>query len=204
MLIKINKNKPDKSLIQKAVEILNKGGVLVAPTETAYGFICDATNARAIDRVYKIKVRKKKKYLPLVVASLVQMRNFFELGGKELLLVEKYPGLSIILRPKVGAQKQDVYLAEGQENCAIRISTSSLIGNLARKFGRPLTASSANLAGKDICYSVNDIYKQIHSLEKKVDMILDGGVLRRRKPSTIIRVDGGKVEILRQGEIEIN
>ncbi|MFH1890652.1 MAG: L-threonylcarbamoyladenylate synthase [Candidatus Kuenenbacteria bacterium] len=203
MLVKVNKDKPDKDIIKKAVEILNKGGILVAPTETAYGFICDATNFQAIYKVYSIKRREKNKYLPLAVASLIQLQNFFELNEKELELVGKYPCISIVLKPRIGAQKYDVHLVENQKNCAVRVSTNNLIKNLAKKLGRPLTASSANLAGGGVCYSVPDIKKQIGDLENKVDMILDGGALAIKKPSTIVKVRGDKIKVLRHGETEI-
>ena len=198
--MQIDKDKPNKEIVKQAVEILENGGVLVAPTETAYGFVCDATNELAIDKVYQIKGREKNKFLPLVVSSLIQLQNFFELSDRELELATKYPGLSIILKPKLGAQKQDVCLIEGQENCAVRIS-NNLIRNLAKKLGRPLTASSANLAGESVCYSVEDIEKQMGDLENKVDMVLDAGELKIKKPSTIVKVEGDKVKILRQGEI---
>ncbi len=193
----------DRKILKQAVTILENGGVLVAPTETAYGFICDATNSRAIDKVYELKGRQKDKFLPLVVASLIQLQNFFELNDSELELAEKYPGLSIVLKPRFGAQKKDVYLVEGQDNCAVRVSTNNLISNLAKKLGRPLTASSANLAGEGVCYSVIDIKKQIDNLDDKVGMILNTGELKMKKPSTIVRVESGKVQILRQGEIEV-
>ncbi|OIO18128.1 threonylcarbamoyl-AMP synthase [Candidatus Kuenenbacteria bacterium CG1_02_38_13] len=193
----------NKETIKKAVDILINGGGLIAPTETAYGFVCDATNKEAIDKIYKIKKREKNKFLPLAVASLAQMQDYFELNKKELDLSKKHPGLSLVVRPRVREQVNNVFLFKDQKDCAVRISTNNLIQSIARKLGRPLTVSSANLAGEDVCYSVPEIKKQIGDLESKVDMILDNGRLKVKKPSTIVRVCGDGVEILRQGEIEI-
>ena len=218
MLVKINNKNSQNDIINHAVQILRRGGVLVAPTETVYGLCGDATNRKTIKKIIRIKNRPQNKFFPLVVASLQQLQQYFELNKKEVELVKKYPGLSIVLKPKIGAQKRDVYLMPGQENCAVRISTNNLMRSLAKKLARPLVATSANIAGGKTCYDVRCVFESFKvplgahgnfdaspkGGLKLVYMILDGGVSPKNKPSTIVRVWGEEIEVLRQGEIEVS
>jgi len=204
MIVKVNKDHPTKNIIQQAVHILEEGGVLIAPTETAYGLVCDATDISVIKKIVEIKKRPENKFFPLVVASIQQLQMYFELNDNELELVKRYLGLSIILNPKLRAHKKDVALMPGQEMCAVRITTNNLMRNLAKKLGRPIVATSANIAGGENCYDIDCMVKQIEKLEDKVGVVLDAGVLQKNKPSTIVKVEGKKVKVVRQGEIKIN
>jgi L-threonylcarbamoyladenylate synthase len=215
-------NKKDKKVVETAVRILKAGGVLVFPTETAYGLAADAGNKKAIEKIYKIKGRMASKFLSLIVGNLEQMREFFVLGEKELELVKKYKGLTIILKVKrQKAKGKSIYLAPRQKTCAVRISKYKLDRELALELGRPITATSANRSGGENCYSVEEVMGQLKMIPlcpdsaplhrdtppklggDKIDLIIDGGKLIKRKPSTIVKVEGGKVVVVRQGEIEI-
>ncbi len=206
-------NKKDKQVVEVAVGVLNSGGVLVFPTETAYGLAADAGNKKAIQKIYKIKGRGASKFLPLIVGSLKQMQEFFELGEKELELVKKYKGLTIILKVKRQKAKgknvsqnskvNKLYLLPRQKTCAVRISKYKLARALALKLGWPITATSANVSGGENCYSIEEVLGQLRNRKAQPDLIIDGGKVKERKPSTIVRVEGGKVEVVRQGEIRI-
>ncbi len=222
-------NKKDKQVVEIAVRALKIGGVLVFPTETAYGLAADAGNKKAIEKIYKIKGRMASKFLPLIVGSLEQMQEFFELNKKELELVRKYKGLTIILKGKRQKAKgkseiqnskvNKLYLLPGQKTCAVRISKYKLARELALGLGRPITATSANVSGGENCYSVEDVLRQLKKTiplcpdsaplhrdtppklgGDKIDLIIDGGKLPKRKPSTIVKVEGSKVEVVRQGD----
>jgi L-threonylcarbamoyladenylate synthase len=191
MIEKITKN-----LIDQAVKVLASGGVLVTATETAYGLAADATNKKAVERIYKIKGRSFKKFLPLILGSNCKVREYFKVNGKENRLLIDHKGLSIVLPVK----NKEIYLLPGQETCAVRVSTGSFIRAIAKKLGRPITATSANKAGGGNCYSVDEVLAQIK--ESEVDMIIDGGKLKKKKPSTIVKVIGKEIKVLRQGEIK--
>ncbi len=217
MILRVDK-KLDQKKVKRAVDVLKTGGVLVIPTETAYGLAADAGNKKAIQKIYKIKGRMASKFLPLIVGSLEQMREFFELNEKELELVKKYKGLTIILKTRkhestktqkhrnTKTQKHkntEIYLLPGQKTCAVRISKYKLARELALSLGRPITATSANVSGGENCYSVEEVLKQLGKVGNNVDLFLDRGKLQKRKPSTIVKVEGGKIQILRQGETKI-
>ena len=214
MLIeRINNNNPNKELINRSVKILKSGGIIVIPTETAYGLAADATNAKAVKKIYKIKGRSFNKFLPLIASSVNQVKKYFRLNKQELELFKKYKGLSIIIKPEsVGAihelplhgKSNSVYLLKNQADCAVRISPNQICKLLTQKLGRLITATSANLAGQPTCYSVTDILKQFKNNITKPDLILDAGQLNKKRPSTIVKVIDNKVKILRQGEIELS
>ncbi|PIR80682.1 hypothetical protein CO134_00965 [Candidatus Kuenenbacteria bacterium CG_4_9_14_3_um_filter_39_14] len=215
MIERIDNNNPDKNIINHAVKILHRGGVLVIPTETAYGLAADATNARAVKKIYQIKGRSFKKFLPLIGSSLNQVKKYFKVNKKELELLKKYKGLSVVLEVK-----SNIYLLKNQTTCAVRISPNKTANLLAKKLGRPITATSANRAGGGSCYAVEEVLRQLnkypsvpsrgrgteHLPSKRggsIDLVLDAGKLKKRKPSTIVKVSDNKVEIARQGEVKI-
>jgi L-threonylcarbamoyladenylate synthase len=204
MIEKINNNKPDKLILNHAVDILKRGGVLVIPTETAYGLAADATNKKAIMKIYKIKGRTFNKFLPLIANSINQINKYFKVGKKELELLRKYKGLTVILGFKIyDLRFKNIYKLKGQNSAAVRISTNKVANLLANKLGRPITATSANLSGGENCYSIGAALGQLSKQKYQPDLILDAGKLKKRKPSTIVKVQGNKIKLLRQGEIRI-
>lgn len=194
-----------KKIIQAAVNYLKKGGVIVYPTETAYALGCDATNMWVVRRVFKIKKRPLGKTLPLIAGSLAMVKRYCRLAGLEQKLAKKHwPGpLTLILRYKT--QKTRYKLAKGvmakDKTVAIRVSGGKIARALSRRLGRPIISTSANLAGGGECYSVPEVKKQLG--RQPEILILDGGRLKKRKPSTIAKIKDGRVEVLRQGSIKI-
>ena len=187
--------------ITKAVLILRKGGVVAAPTETSYGLIADAMLSRAVKKIFLIKGRSKMKPLPLIAASSAMVKKFFFLNKRESGLAKKYwPGpLTILLKPK---KKFPRALALGRKKLAVRVSSSRIAAEISARLGRPITSTSANLSGRNELYSATAVAAEFKNKSVKLDMILDGGKLSRRKPSTIIEVQNGRIIVLRQGPIK--
>ena len=88
-----------------------------------------------------------------------------------------------------------------KQTCVVRVSINKAVQSVAKKLGRPITATSANKARGKNCYSIKEVLGQLK--EKDFDLILDGGKLSKKKPSTIVRAEEGEVKILRQGEIKL-
>lgn len=189
-----------KNDISRAVKILKNRGVIAAPTETAYGLIADAINAQAVKKIFLIKGRERRKPLPLIAASLEMVKKFFFLNKREAALAAKYwPGpLTILLKPK---KKFPRALASGRRKLAVRVSSSAIVRKISASVGNPVTATSANKSGSKECYSAFCVEQSFGNIKKAPDMILDGGVLARVLPSTIIEVSEDKVKVLRQGPI---
>lgn len=188
------------------IKYLKQGGVIVYPTETAYALGCDATNAKAVKRIFKIKHRPLSKTLPLIASSLAMVKRFCQMSKTELKLAQKYwPGpVTVILKIK-RLKDFDKRVVAKDKTVAIRVSSNKIAQNLSRRLGRPLVSTSANLSGKGECYSVSEVKAMLKIEEKRLKIaIIDGGRLKKQKPSTIVMVKkDGEVEVIRQGSLKI-
>ena len=183
--------KPNKQSIKKAVEFLKKGKVIVYPTETCYALGCDATNEKACKRIFEIKKRSKKKKLPIIVANLKMAKEYAYFNKDALKLAKAFwPGpLTLLLKKK---RKLSRFVGKG-----IRVSSNSIARELSKKLGKPIVATSANISGRENCYSIKEVLKQ----GIKADLYLDAGKLKKVKPSTIFDVE--KRVIVRKGPISL-
>ena len=199
-ILKINSSHPPKSVVHKVVEVLEQGGVIVYPTETAYGLGCDATNPQAVEKIYHIKGRKRGRPLPLIVANARMARQYAIMTPLAEKLAKKFwPGpLTLVLKMKNGVRLHGVK----QCTAAIRISSHPVARALSHALGKPLIATSANKSGFSVCYGVFCIKKSLQRAFFKVDLVLDAGKLPKQSPSTIVDAQSEKIEILRQGAVD--
>lgn len=184
-----------------AAEILRRGGVVAFPTETSYGLAADAADPGAVKKIYRIKGREKGKPLPLIAASFAQAARYVVLHGLALRIAKKYwPGPVTIVAPL-----KDPALAKalGVREAAIRVPASSIARSLAKKVGRPITSTSANLSGAPVAFSGEEVIAVFSQRRSRPDLLLDAGKLRRRPPSTIIRIEGTDIMTLRQGAVRV-
>ncbi|MFA6447760.1 MAG: L-threonylcarbamoyladenylate synthase [Patescibacteria group bacterium] len=193
--------------ISRCVQVLQNGGVLAIPTETAYGLACDPRNRIALAKIYKIKQRDQSKALPLIACSKEQVANIFEIPAQAQDLITKYwPGpLTILLAPAdMMMRKSMPVFKDGL--AAVRVSSHPFVQKLTCEYGFPLTATSANLADNPPCMNAEEIqiaFKN-NSADLQPDLIVDGGVLPDNPASTIIKfMEDGRVEVVRQGGIQI-
>ncbi len=182
------------------MEILKAGGVVVFPTETSYGIGCDATNARAVRKVFAIKGRPDGKGTPLIVESLAVAERWGVFSPTAKKLAKNYwPGALTIVAPlPVGSPIAKAVLQD--KTIALRVSGNAVARALAKGLGRPLVATSANLSGQPPCYSVRAFLRQV---PQGVDACVDVGALPKRKPTTLVKVIGDTMEVLRQGTIRL-
>ena len=204
LIIKNTNNK----ILKEVAKQLRAGAVVVYPTDTAYGLGCDATNAKAVAKIFKIKGRDAKKALPMIVADTKMAKKFFKLATRHSQLATRHwPGpFSIVHRAKKGIVK--AALKKG--TAAVRVPDSDIARTLSKYLGRPLIATSANISHQPTCYSVKAYLTQVgrnhapRATRYVPDIVLDAGALRRRRPSTIVKVsDNGEVEVLRRGPVKI-
>jgi L-threonylcarbamoyladenylate synthase len=187
-------------IINKAVATIKAGGVVVFPTETAYGLAADATNAKAVAKVFVIKGRTKEKSFPLIVVDLKMAEKYAVFSPAIKKLVKKYwPGaLTVVVSLRHGVKLPSGVVQKG--TIAVRASSHTIARTLSRRLGRPIVSTSANLSGRPTCYSARAVKKQ---LGDRPDDYLDAGRLPHRRPSTIITEKDGKIIVLREGSIKI-
>lgn len=188
------------AILKKAIHVLQAGGVVAHATETCYGFACDAFSEKALERLYKLKKMVRTKPVSIMVYDLKMARRYGKFSVQALALAKKYwPGpLTIIVKRKKTLPR---FLNPGIKTIGIRVPDHAFSRELVRKFGRPLTTTSANISGKPSPYSVFAIKKQFRA--KKPDLIINFGRLKKHLPSTIIDLSRKKIKIIRRGEINI-
>ncbi|MDO9399461.1 MAG: L-threonylcarbamoyladenylate synthase [bacterium] len=191
--------------IQKAIEILKNGGIIIYPTDTCYGIGVDATNKEAIKKLINLKGRDFKKPISIIVKNFKMAQEIGEFNSQAKKLFKKYlPGpLTLIVKKKKGIYQLPNILTAKKRKIGIRMPDNKISLELVKKFNKPITTTSANISGEPECYSKQEILKQFKKNIKDIDLILDIGKLQKNKPSTIIEIIGNKLKILRQGKLVI-
>jgi len=187
--------------LSRAVVVLKSGGVVAYPTDTAYGFAVDATNTSAVKKLYKLKGRGFHKPIHVIPPTKAWIEKLVKLNTAAKILIEEFmPGpITVVLPLKVSGKSWQL-LSAGTQTMGIRRPKNKLALDLAMEFGKPITTTSANLAGEANTYSVAQIKQQFADSKLQPDFYVDGGKLKNTLPSTVVSVMG-HVKILRAGPI---
>lgn len=185
--------------IEKAVDILKKGGLVAVPTETVYGLAADATNSEAVAKIFQAK--KRPAFNPLIchVCDMAMAEKLVNISPLAATLMEVFwPGPLTFVLPKIDQCAASDLVSAGLDTLAVRMPDHNLTHELIEKLNRPIAAPSANQSGK---ISPTTAAHVAEGLGSSVDMILDGGDCMRGIESTIITFDGADIVILRPGSI---
>ncbi|MBI5027207.1 MAG: threonylcarbamoyl-AMP synthase [Nitrospirae bacterium] len=184
--------------IEKAVDVLIKGGIIAYPTETFYGLGVRAMDKESLQRLIEIKGRPQDKPIPLIVGSLEVLKTIVEEIPLEAekLIKEFWPGpLTIVFKAKL--LLPDLLTARTGK-IAVRIPGESFALFLSKKIDFPITATSANPSGARPPEVADEVSRYFGD---KIDLIVDGGKTPIGKPSTIIDVTVKPWRLLREGAI---
>ena len=181
--------------IQKAAQIINKGGIVIFPTDTVYGIGCDPYNQKAVLSLYKIKKREKTKPFPVIGYSKKELEEIAEFNPLEEKIAEKFwPGpITLILKIRDKKIQKSLDL-EGK--IAVRVPDNQCILALLKKC-KLLVGTSANISGTA---TFNDPKECSENLSG-YDLFIDGGVISSQGESTIVEIENNNVKILRKGNI---
>ncbi|MDO8435103.1 MAG: L-threonylcarbamoyladenylate synthase [bacterium] len=192
----IDRKNPDPAIIDRAVEALRDGGVIIYPTDTIYGLGCDIENRDAIERIYKIKGRDAGKPMSFICDDLTCVARYGIVSDKAYKVMRRtLPGPYTYLlhatkeTPKLLQQKK-------KKTVGIRIPASAVSLALVKKLGRPIITTSVNVAGEEVLSSP----KQMDELfGTEVDIILDAGAFST-EPSTIVDWSNDAPVVVRAGK----
>jgi len=197
-ILKVDANNSAETVLSRAAEILVAGGVIAYPTETFYGLGADATNEKAIRKIYNLKGRNFSNPLSVIIDK---EENLCPLVGDvpavALLLMKAFwPGpLTIVFK---ASRITSPLLTAQTGKIGVRISSHAGSTTIAQKLGHPLTATSANLSGAAECTTAIAVARQIGD---KIEAIVDLGETAGGRGSTIIDVTTNPPQILREGAI---
>ena len=188
-----------RSKVREAIRTLKKGGIVIFPTETAFGIGCRMDNKRAVGRLIKIRGRKKEKPFLVLVANLQMAKKYWQkLPVRVEDLAKKFwPGpLTIVYYCRTDFVPSEV--RAGGKTLGVRMPDHKIILNLIEGVGIPLLAPSANFAGEETPYKFSDLNPNFLRL---VDFVLEAPCGKYKKPSTIIDCTQKPWKILREGAI---
>lgn len=195
------RDKIDYKKLNDVARIIKDGGIVVFPTETVYGLGTNGLDAKAIEKLYKIKKRPFSKPISLLVSDMEMIKNVArDITDMEYKLMNAFfPGpFTIILK------KKDVVpniLTANGETVGIRIPDNEIARSLIEYSGVPIATTSANISGKESGTNMESILKQF---KDGVDFYINGGESKIGVGSTIVKVIDGNPIILRQGSISRN
>lgn len=183
--VQITLNEQNKGIIvNKAVAALEKGGIVVYPSDTVYGIAVDAMNQGAIDRVIDLKGRRPDQRFSYNFSDIYMIEKYLEISDEQREILKKYlPGaFTFIVR----------------EDVSVRIPKNSIITDITRAYGKPTTATSANLTGMPNITSIKSLDVKIYLA---ADLIIEDVDFVGAQPSTVVDITSKPYKILRQGEL---
>ncbi len=188
--------------IKEAVKVLNEGGLVVYPTETCYGIAADATNERALSKLLSYKTFRGSKPISIAVANKEMAARYVEINEMAENIYKNYlPGPITVVSMSKGILKPPVVSKQG--STGIRIPDYKFTLRLIETFGRPITATSANVSYKPHPYSIDQLIKDLPKKSATlVDLFLDAGELPKNVPSTILDTTMNTLTVLREGKLK--
>lgn len=203
MVILDAKTAPINQIIAQTVEVLASGGVVVYPTETVYGIGVDATNQGAVDKLLQYKSRREGKPMSVAVCGIEMAEKYVDVNSTARNLYTNFlPGPLTVISKSKGKVAKGVESELG--TLGVRILDYDLIREIIRKFGKPITATSANASYKKRPYSIDDIFDSISEKQKSlIDLVIDAGTLLKRDPSTVVDTTLNQELVLRQGSLKL-
>jgi L-threonylcarbamoyladenylate synthase len=184
--------------LETAAGVLDGGGIAAIPTETVYGLAADASNGQAVARIFEAKGRPRFNPLIAHVADIVMAERLATFDPVSLTLAKAFwPGpLTIVLAHRPDAPVHELVTA-GLDSIALRMPRG--FGNrLIARLGRPLAAPSANSSGRISATTAEAVQAD---LGERIDLIVDGGPTPVGVESTIVKVEGGRLILLRPGGV---
>lgn len=183
----------------KIVDEIKKGNLVITPTDTVYGIMADATNIKAIEKVYECKQRDEKKPLLLLVDSINMLKKYTkDLKPLEEEIIQKFlPGKLTILLHK--NDKVNNRITAGTNLVGIRIPDNKELMGIINKLGNPVISTSANISGQSTITNPKKIKKE---LLKHISYVEDAGIINN-EPSSIIKIENEKITIIRKESVAI-
>jgi len=191
----INPAFPQPRKIKQVSDTLEQGGVIAYPTDTVYGFGCDLINRKAIERIYRIKSLDPKHLLSFVCPDISQIAHYAHVSDSAYRVLRRIlPGpYTIILEANREVPKK---LLHSRKEVGIRVPDCPIALELTRTLGRPIVSSSV-VDEED--NPMSDPIEIRERYDRQLDAVVDGGYLHPQ-PSTVLRMVGDEVEVIREGK----
>jgi L-threonylcarbamoyladenylate synthase len=188
----------DPEVIEAAVYVLRQGGLVAYPTDTVYGVACSALVVDSLARLYDVTGRPFSEPLPVQIGQTRDIGTLArEVPHRAQPLIDAYfPGPLTLVFHRMPTVSLTV--TGGRNTVGIRMPDHPLALSIIRAFETPVVCPPACLFGRPLPISAADV---LEDLDGKVDLLIDGGTLSDRTPSTVVDVTQPLARIIREGRI---
>lgn len=201
MLLKIYPENPNPKEIDKVVNVLRDGGLVIYPTDTVYAIGCDALNVRAVERICQLKgVDPRKSNLSIICYDLSNISEYAKVSNAAFKLMKRYlPGPYTFILP-TSNELPKIY--KNRKEVGIRVPDNNIIRTLTHELGNPILTMSIHDEDEMVEYSTDPELIE-EKYERQVDIVIDGGY-GGTEASTVVDCTTDDFTIIRQGKGEIS
>jgi tRNA threonylcarbamoyl adenosine modification protein (Sua5/YciO/YrdC/YwlC family) len=194
-ILEVDPQHPQPRVVERAAKVLEDGGLIAYPTDTYYGIGCDLASRKAIDRLYGVKGRDRKKPLAFLCPDLSDVAKYAIVSKFAYRTMKQLtPGpFTFVLN---ATRLVPDMMQSRQQEVGIRVPQAPLMLAIASLLGRPIVTTSATNQEGEVLVDAKDIKE---TLGTRLDLILDGGV-QPNEPSTVVSLVDDQIEVLRQGK----
>ena len=194
MLFDINPYNPQERKITRIIEILKQGGIIAYPTDTYYGIGCDIMNKKAIERIYLLKQRDKRKPFSFICSDLKHISHYAKVSNYAYKTMKRMlPGpYTFVLE---GSKLVPKMMLTRRKTAGIRVPNHTICIAIARGLGNPIISTSASLPDGTILTHPSLIHDHF---KKRIDAVIDGGPVPDQ-PSSVISLINDEPDIIRVG-----
>lgn len=191
--LQINPNHPEPRKVDRAVAVLEAGGVIAYPTDTTYGIGCSIFEKKAIDRVLQLKALPRDHLLSFICADLADIARYAQVENEAYRTMKRLlPGpYTFVLRATPEVPK---ILQSKRKTVGIRVPNNPVTLALARTFRKPIVSTSTTLGDKPLLDADDISLHMGHGL----DVILDAGAMNA-PPSSVVDLSGPYPVVIREG-----
>jgi tRNA threonylcarbamoyl adenosine modification protein (Sua5/YciO/YrdC/YwlC family) len=195
----LHPDNPQQRYINKAVEVLKSGGVIIYPTDTVYGLGCDIFNKEAVERIYMIKNETETKLFSFLCSDLKDISKYAKVSNFAYKSMKKLiPGPYTFVLP--AAREVPKKLWTKRKTVGIRVPDNEIARVLAAELGNPIISTSATTRKGELIFDPLEIRTVFNN---SVDLMLSMGALSGN-PSSIIDLSGDEAEIIREGSGDVS
>tara|TARA_E500000318_G_C3543572_1_gene205641 strand:- start:90 stop:710 length:621 start_codon:yes stop_codon:yes gene_type:complete len=197
-LIKLYEENPNPKQVQKVVDVLRKGGLVIYPTDTVYGLGCDITNSKALQRIARIKgVKLEKANWSFICADLSNLSDYVrQIDSSTFKLLKRtLPGPYTFILPGSNNLPKDF---KKKKTVGIRVPDNAIARALVSELGHPIVSTSIR-DDDDVLEYTTDPELIFEKWQNLVDIVIDGGY-GDNVASTVIDLSGEEPEVVREGK----
>lgn len=192
---------PTQHNMELAAKAILENKIVCYPTDTIYGIAANPFSQQAVSKIFQAKQRPDNKPIILLASKNYPLENLVYINKQTKEIIKKYWPASLTIIFKLKEHTLASQITCGSDTIAIRVPDNNLCNSLCELAGGLITSTSANLSGKEVKTTAQDILAEFGS--SAFAYILDGGTTQNTTPSTIIDATGENIKVLRMGKVMI-